>query len=851
MTQARILPYLWYPFFVAAAIAAFGGMLAAGLPAALAAYVPVIAVAVVIVLLEWRFPEHLQWRPRWTDIRADAAFMAFVQVALPQILAAFAVIAIAAWLHEHARAPLWPHDWPLAAQAILMLLAVDLMRYWLHRACHHYPALWRLHEVHHSPDILYVLNVGRFHPFEKALHFCFDTAPFLLLGVAPNLIACYFLLYSVNGLFQHSNVRLRYGWLNYIVGSAETHRWHHARDPRTASCNFSNTMIVWDLVFGTWHLPKESRIEDIGIMDRSYPKDFWTQMRMPFRRMSARSRRTMGSALANQLVKLRLWLTRVTQGRRIAAVAKDPMKAQRALLARIVADNRDTDFGRRHGFASISSVEDYVQRVPVHEYEALRPYIEAEIERNERALTAEPPQRYARTSGTTGRPKDVPLTGGHLAHLRRIHEASVAFQHRTCPAAFEGGIMAIVSPAMEGALANGKPYGSASGMVAGNTPSLVLQKFVVPAAVLTIAESRVKYLTILRLALERPDVTYLGSANPTTLLTLIKLYRQHEARLLDDLRRGSFFCAHEVPEDVMRAIRGRLSPQPARAAALARLAADHGELRIRHLWPELRLVVTWTCASAGIAVDALRRELAPRTRILELGYVSSEFRGTITLGRRAGTGLPTLDAHFFEFVERERWDRGEPEFLTLDRIRKGIDYYVIVTTPSGLYRYFINDLVRVTGRLHRTPLLKFAQKGKGVTNITGEKLYEAQVLAAVRVVMDEAGNAARFVMMLADEAACGYLLYVEPGAGPKPGAEQLGAAVDRKLRELNVEYDAKRESSRLAPLAARWVSADTGEAYKQFCVGQGQREGQFKTIAIAYRKDFAFDLESRVEGSEP
>jgi len=110
-----------------------------------------------------------------------------------------------------------------------MVLAVDLLRYALHRACHRYPLLWRLHEVHHSPEILYALNVGRFHPIEKALHFMLDTVPFLIFGVAPEVIAGYFLLYSVNGFFQHSNLRLRYGWLNYLVGSAETHRWQASR----------------------------------------------------------------------------------------------------------------------------------------------------------------------------------------------------------------------------------------------------------------------------------------------------------------------------------------------------------------------------------------------------------------------------------------------------------------------------------------------------------------------------------------------------------------------------------------------------------------------------------------------
>jgi len=815
----RTLPYIWYPLFSAAAIAAFALMLAAGAPLAAAAYLPVIAVGIVIVVLEWKCPEHLEWRPRASDIGADAAFMAFVQVALPQALAAIVVLALAAWTSEHARSALWPHHWPLAAQAIAVVLLVDFTRYWLHRACHRYPLLWRLHEVHHSPDILYVLNVGRFHPIEKALHFSLDSAPFIALGVAPEVLACYFLLYSVNGLFQHSNVRLRYGWLNYVVGSAETHRWHHARDPKTAYCNFSNTTIVWDLVFGTWRLPPGPPIRDIGIPDRGYPKSFWAQLWMPFRAwLSARS------LLANAAIDWSLRLTRCVEGRRIAALVRDPMSAQRAVLERIVRANARTTFGRRYDFASLAGIDDYVRRVPVHEHEALRPDISAQIERGEAALTAELPARYARTSGTTGAAKDVPLTASYLRDLQRIHRTSVAYQHRVCPEAFKGGIVAIVSPAQEGVLANGKPYGSASGMVAGDTPRIVRGKFVVPGEVLTIADSRLKYLTILRRALERRDITYLGAANPSTLLALMRLYREHERELLEELRRT----------------------HPDRVAELERLRA-RGELRMCDLWPELRLVVTWTCAGAGIAVDAVRRELAPRTRILELGYVASEFRGTITIGRRAGSGLPTADTHFFEFVERDAWDRGEPEYLTLDRLRKGFDYYVIVTTPSGLYRYFINDLVRVTGFLHRMPLLRFVQKGKGITNITGEKLYEAQVLTAVRDVMASHGSDARFVMMLADEAKRLYRLYVEPGPGSLPSSDAFGDAVDARLRGCNLEYEAKRESERLGRITAKWLRPGTGEAHKQFCVARGQREGQFKAVAIAYAKDFAFELDTYVD----
>ncbi|HET7597744.1 MAG TPA: GH3 auxin-responsive promoter family protein [Burkholderiales bacterium] len=837
------LAHLWYPLFVGGAIAAYALMLRAGFGTATAAYLPVLALGIVILLLEWRFPERLDWRAQRPDLAADALFMAVVQVALPQLLTLAALLFLADWFHQRAPSAWWPHGWPLAAQAITMVLAVDFVRYWLHRACHRFDLLWRLHEVHHSPDILYVLNVGRFHPLEKALHFSVDTVPFLLLGVAPEVLASYFLLYSANGLFQHSNVRLRYGWLNYVVGSAETHRWHHARDPKTAMCNFSNTTIVWDLVFGTWQLP--GPVGEIGIVDRGYPKDFWSQMVTPFGSRDGR-RPTLSARCTDSLIALRLTLTRVFAGPRLMRAARNPMREQRRLLARIVRENRQTAFGRRHGFERIAGYEDYARQVPIAEFEALRPYIEAQIGRGERALTEEAPIAYVRTSGTTGKPKDIPLIASHLKALRRIHRIAVAFQHRTCPEAFRGGVLVIVSPAVEGMLSNGHSYGSASGIVAGDTPRPVRKKFVVPPEVLTVADSRLKYLLILRLALSRRDVAYVGTANATTLLALINLYREHAALLNEDLRRGTFFLMESVPADVQRAIAGRLTADAARADRLVRLEAGCGA-RLADLLPALRLVVTWTCASAGIAVEALRRELGPRTRILELGYLSSEFRGTLTLGKRAGSGLPTLDTHFFEFVERDTWDRGEREFLTLDRLEKSRDYYIIVTTPSGLYRYFINDLVRVTGFLHATPLLKFLQKGKGVTSITGEKVYESQVLAAVREVLSGAGLEARYVMMLADEQTRRYRLYVEGVSLSKPDVATFASRVDEALQRLNIEYRAKRESGRLEAPTAAWLAPGTGEAFKRFSVERGQREGQFKAMALAYRRDFAFDLDSYVE----
>ncbi len=142
--------------------------------------------------------------------------------------------------------------------------------------------MWRYHAVHHSPHRLYWLNVGGFHPIEKAVQFAVDTVPFALLGVSNEALAAYFVFYAVNGFFQHSNCNIRLGPLNYIVSGPELHRWHHSEFAVESDNNFGNNLIVWDLMFGTRFLPPDREVGRLGLTDRDYPSGFLAQMKTPF-----------------------------------------------------------------------------------------------------------------------------------------------------------------------------------------------------------------------------------------------------------------------------------------------------------------------------------------------------------------------------------------------------------------------------------------------------------------------------------------------------------------------------------------------------------------------------------------
>jgi hypothetical protein len=518
--------------------------------------------------------------------------------------------------------------------------------------------------------------------------------------------------------------------------------------------------------------------------------------------------------------------------------AARPGRAQADALRRILTANRTTEFGHGHRFALLRTPREFREQVPVQEYETLREYVERQRCSGIAALTVEPPLFYAQTSGSTGKPKYIPVCASALRIYRAEQALFTYLQYRACPAAFSGKALGIMGAAVEARLDSGHSVGSVSGHLYESLPRTVQARFVVPPSISAIADYDVKYLTILRLALGAPDITYLGSPNPSTFLRLLDVLNQRRDELARSLETGTLPELDALDSSTREVVRQRLRPDSARARQL-RSAAP---LTFASLWSGIRLLTTWTGGSCGIALDKLRATLPNETKVMELGYQSTECRGTIALEAETQGGLPPLHHHFFEFVRQEHWEDGRREFVGLEELETGPRYYIVITTASGLYRYFMNDLVEVAGRYRNTPLIRFVQKGKGVTNLTGEKLHEAQVIQAVQTTARQRGFVPGFFILVADQEAASYNLLLEVDCGTPSSIQEAAVDIDRCLGELNVEYQSKRASGRLAPLTISLLREGAGEAYKAACVRAGQREGQFKPAVLQYRKDLALSF---------
>ena len=281
----RVARVTLYPALMIGALTLLWTLLNGGASLAWAPYEVVAATGPLIAISERFLPYRSAWSPKLRDFGGDALFLVVVQIALPLALSWSAALGIL-WFATRAglAVDVWPSEWPVLAQLALKVIAGDFLRYWLHRAAHTWPLLWRLHAVHHHPEKLYTTNVFRFHPLEKVLQFMLDTAPFVFFGMGAETLAYYFVFYSISGLLQHSNIDLRLGWLNYLVSGPEVHRWHHSRKIAESNNNYAHSFVVWDLVFGTYFRPRDHEVSPLGLLNPAYPTGFFSQLLEPFRR---------------------------------------------------------------------------------------------------------------------------------------------------------------------------------------------------------------------------------------------------------------------------------------------------------------------------------------------------------------------------------------------------------------------------------------------------------------------------------------------------------------------------------------------------------------------------------------
>jgi hypothetical protein len=495
--------------------------------------------------------------------------------------------------------------------------------------------------------------------------------------------------------------------------------------------------------------------------------------------------------------------------RRFLADSRRAREFQHRALMQKIRRHAESDFGRDHGFATISSVEEFRRRVPVMTYEDHQPYIARVLTGDLSALFAPDTKlrMFAMTSGTTGEPKRLPITDELFREYRagwRLWGAGVYGDHRSL---LRKKALQLTSDWQQYRAPSGAPCGQISGLAASSRPKISNRIFLPPPAAGRIHDSAAKHYTALRFSLESSRVGMIITANPSTLVELAQRADRESESLVRDIHDGTLSC--DVPPDVRAALARRITRRRSRRARqLAALVERHGSLLPKHAWPLLDVLAVWTGGSVGVFLPQLA-DLYGNTAVRDHGLSASEGRMTIPLADGTSAGLLDFYHNYFEFIPVEEHGKDGATVLEANELEEGCDYFILLTTSGGLYRYDIHDVVRCVGFEGEAPLLEFLNKGKSFSNVTGEKLSEYQVIDAVEQSFQDLGLAIdAFTLAPVMEDKPRYVLLIEPQVHCGRAGE-LVQLLQQRLERVNEEYAEKCASGRLLPVEVREVPAGT------------------------------------------
>jgi sterol desaturase/sphingolipid hydroxylase (fatty acid hydroxylase superfamily) len=274
---------------VAVPLLAASWRVSGGRPLGLFSFEIYLVVAGLLVLCEHWLPFDPRWRSAIHGSKTDFAYV-IVASMMDKAIFVVCVTTIASVGRAAAgyfQIDLWPSGWSLGWQVAAALLVADAATYLRHRLSHESDLLWRFHRVHHSMTELYWIRSAYTHPFEQLLILCAIMLPISLLGAGDQVVAVVAFVFGLSGLVQHANVDAHSSVLNYVFATPEVHRVHHRADEGSHS-NFSAFFVLMDHLFGTYR-PVEPSATPVGVGlpdEPEFPKDFWSQLTIPFRRDS-------------------------------------------------------------------------------------------------------------------------------------------------------------------------------------------------------------------------------------------------------------------------------------------------------------------------------------------------------------------------------------------------------------------------------------------------------------------------------------------------------------------------------------------------------------------------------------
>ena len=247
-----------------------------------------VASAILFIFLEKVFPkyrEQIITRPEWS---LDLSYFIFNHLLITVLLlvANYFFNSVFSWaISSNLQA--FVQSLPLWVQVVLLMVCADFVLYWSHRAYHEVPGLWNIHAVHHSVEYMDWLAGSRNHVIQTFTDRIFAIIPLYLIGADKAALDIYVAFAAFQAVYVHANVDIPTGFLKYIFVTPKFHHWHHSSQKPAIDTNYSVHLVLFDVLFRTYHMPREHWPAHYGTVPR-IPRTFWKQLIHPFKKKQSK-----------------------------------------------------------------------------------------------------------------------------------------------------------------------------------------------------------------------------------------------------------------------------------------------------------------------------------------------------------------------------------------------------------------------------------------------------------------------------------------------------------------------------------------------------------------------------------
>ena len=470
--------------------------------------------------------------------------------------------------------------------------------------------------------------------------------------------------------------------------------------------------------------------------------------------------------------------------------AQNPVKTQNKVLMDLVKTAKNTAFGRDHDFENIRNYADFVMRVPISDYEGLRPYVDRMVAGEADVLWQGKPLYFSKTSGTTSGVKYIPISKESMpTHIKTAQNALFHYIHNSGDASFVDGKWIFLQGSPTLSKTNGISTGRLSGIVAHYVPSY-LQRNRLPS---------------------------------------------WKTNCIDDWEQKVDAIVEETRQEDMRLISGI---PPWVKMYFERLKEKSGK-SISELFPNFSLFV-YGGVNYEPYRDVLEELIGRKVDSVELYPASEAFIAFQDQLDEKGMLLQLDSGVFYEFVEADKAFDENPTRVSLAEVKLGVNYAVILNTSAGLWGYNIGDTVEFVS-LHPYRII-VSGRIKHFISAFGEHVIGKEVEQAMNnTVKKHHAFVSEYTVaphVNPHEGLPHHEWWVAFETPPKDLAT-FTATLDMEMRQQNTYYDDLISGAVLRPLVIRTLPAD---AFEHYMKSIGKLGGQNKIPRLTNDRKVAESL---------